>query len=68
MKVQKDFKELFELFKGHKVEYLIVGGYALAYHGAPRFTGYIDILVHPLPENARNVLSALADLEALGEE
>lgn len=32
MEVQKDFKELLELLNGHKVEYMIVGAYALAYH------------------------------------
>ena len=37
MEVQKDFKELLELFNGHKVEYMIVGAYALAIHGASRF-------------------------------
>ena len=43
MEIQNDFKELLELFNAHKVEYLIVGGYALAFHGAPRFTGDIDL-------------------------
>ena len=38
MEAQPDFKYLLELFKANKVEYLIVGGYALAYHGAPRAT------------------------------
>ncbi len=61
MEVQKDFKELLELFNGHKVEYMIVGAYALAYYGAPRFTGDIDLFVHPSPENAKKILSALAD-------
>lgn len=61
MEVQKDFKELLELFNGHKVEYMIVGAYALAFHGAPRFTGDIDILVRPFPENAQKILSALTD-------
>jgi hypothetical protein len=61
MEAQEDFKELLELFNGHKVEYMIVGAYALAYHGAPRFTGDIDILVHLSPENAQKILSALAD-------
>jgi hypothetical protein len=61
MEVQKDYKELLELFNRHKVEYMIVGAYALAYHGVPRFTGDIDIFVHPSPGNAKNILSALAD-------
>jgi len=40
------------LFNKNKVEYLIVGGYALAFHGAPRFTGDIDLFVRPVHENA----------------
>jgi len=42
MEIQRDFKELLELFNAHSVEYLIVGGYALAFHGAPRFTGHFN--------------------------
>jgi hypothetical protein len=59
MEVQEDFKELLELFNVHKVKYLIVGGYALAYHGAPRYTGDIDIFVKPDTENALCILKAL---------
>ena len=59
MEIQKDFKELLELFNVHKVEYLIVGGYALAFHGAPRFTGDIDLLVKPDSDNAKRILDAL---------
>jgi hypothetical protein len=61
MEVQKDFKELLELFNAHKVEYLIVGGYALAFHGAPRYTGDIDIFVKPDAENAKRILNVLAE-------
>jgi hypothetical protein len=61
MEIQKDFKELLELFNAHKVKYLIVGGYALAFHGAPRFTGDIDLLVKPDSENAKRILAALAE-------
>ena len=59
MEVQPDFKDLLELFNAHKVEYLIVGGYALAFHGAPRYTGDIDILVWPKTANAKRILNAL---------
>lgn len=38
MEVHQDYKELLELFKGNHVEYVIVGGYAMVYHGAPRTT------------------------------
>ena len=61
MEVQQDFKKLLELFNAHKVEYAIVGGYALAFHGAPRYTGDIDLLIKPDQENARKVLNALKD-------
>jgi hypothetical protein len=61
MEVQKDFKELLELFNRHNVEYVIVGAYALAYHGVPRFTGDMDIYVHPTPENAQRIFAALDD-------
>ena len=61
MEIQKDFKELLGLFNAHKVEYIVVGGYALAFHGAPRFTGDIDLLVKPDIKNAQRILAALKD-------
>jgi len=61
MEVQPDFKELLRLFNARHVDYLIVGGYALAFHGAPRFTGDLDILVKPDPDNAQKILLALAE-------
>jgi hypothetical protein len=59
MEVQKDSRELLELFNTHKVEYLIVGGYALAFHCVPRYTGDIDIFVKPDTENALRIPKAL---------
>jgi hypothetical protein len=61
MDLPSDFKELLELFNAHKVEYLIVGGYALAFHGAPRYTGDIDLFVRPTAENAARILAALEE-------
>jgi hypothetical protein len=61
MEAQRDFRDLLALFNAHKVDYLIVGAYALAYHGAPRYTGDMDILVRPDSENAQRVLRALGD-------
>jgi len=60
MEVQPDFRNLLVLLNERKVDYLIVGGYALAFHGAPRFTGDIDIFVRPGSDNASRVLNALA--------
>jgi hypothetical protein len=61
MEVQPDFRELLVLFNAHNVEYMIVGGYALAFHGVPRFTGDLDILVKPEPANAQRILEALEE-------
>jgi hypothetical protein len=61
MEIRTDFKELLELFNKHKVEYLIVGGYALAFHGAPRYTRDIDLFVRPTTDNAERILAALDD-------
>ena len=59
MEIQPDFRDLLKLFSDHEVEFLIVGGYALAFHGAPRFTGDLDLFIRPSPSNARRVLDAL---------
>lgn len=59
MEIQSDFKDLLELLNSHKIKYLITGGYALAYHGAPRYTGDIDLFVKPDPDNAKQIISAL---------
>ncbi len=59
MEVQKDFKELLELLNRQKVKYIVVGGYALAFHGAPRFTGDLDLFVKADKQNSRRILKAL---------
>ncbi len=38
-------REFIELLNSNSVRYLIVGGYAVAYHGYPRFTGDIDLFL-----------------------
>jgi len=57
--LNKDFKEFVELLNSTHVEYLLVGGYALAAHGHPRYTGDIDFWVNPTPENARRLMQVL---------
>ena len=59
--MQKDFRDLLVLLNEHEVDFMIVGGYALAFHGVPRFTGDIDIYVRPDHDNAERILSALTD-------
>ncbi len=61
MKLQRDLQEFIALFNSHRVDYLLVGGHAVAFHGYPRYTGDIDFLVRPTEENATRVLAALAD-------
>jgi len=61
MEVQKDFREFFMLLNAHEVKFMIVGGYALAYHGAPRFTGDIDVFIQSDHENAKRMMNALTD-------
>jgi len=57
--INQDFKDLLALFNEQEVDYIIVGGYALAFHGAPRFTGDIDLWIRPTEENAEHILQAL---------
>ena len=43
------------------VEYVIVGAHSLAFHGRPRYTGDLDILVRPSPENAEKLATVLVE-------
>ena len=47
MQPNKDLLEFIDLLNANRVEYLVVGGFALAWHGYPRFTADIDFLVRP---------------------
>jgi hypothetical protein len=40
---------------------MIVGGYALAFHGAPRYTGDIDVFIKPDKENAQRIIKVLEE-------
>ncbi len=60
MNLNDDYKEFFALLNATNCKYVIVGAYALAFHGVPRYTHDIDILVEPSPVNAGKVLEALA--------
>lgn len=59
MEVQEDFRELLILFNSHGVEYLITGAHTLAFYGAPRYTGDLDLLVRPSRVNAARIIAAL---------
>jgi len=76
MRLGKDLREFIESLNSHGVEYVIVGAYALAYHGSPRYTGDLDgipvqfIGRQAFLKNKRATgrLKDRADLEALGEQ
>ena len=59
--LQSDLREFIALLNSHAVEYLVVGGHAVAFHGYPRFTGDIDFLIRPTAENANRILDAIRD-------
>ena len=61
MEISKDFREFLKLLNKNNVKYLIVGGYALAFHGHPRYTKDIDIWVLVNHDNAENIIKALSD-------
>ncbi len=60
MKLPGDLREFIESLNAANVKYLIVGGYAVAFHGRPRWTGDIDIFVERSEENARRMEQAIA--------
>jgi hypothetical protein len=57
--LQKDLRKFIELLNSHGVEYLIVGGHAVAFHGYPRFTGDIDFFIRNTVENANRLIQLL---------
>ena len=59
-----DYRDILSIFSDEKVEYLIVGAYALAAHGNPRATGDIDLWVNPTERNAARVMRSLASFGA----
>jgi len=57
----RDFKEFLRLLSVHKVEYLLIGGYAVNYHGYPRATADMDIWIAVHPANADRVVAVLKE-------
>jgi hypothetical protein len=57
--LSQDFKEFIKLLNKYKVKYLVVGGYAVAFHGHPRYTKDLDIWIESSIDNATNLLKAL---------
>ena len=59
--LNRDFREFIESLNSNKVKYLIVGDYAVAFHGHPRYTKDLDVWLEASEENARKILRALDD-------
>jgi predicted nucleotidyltransferase len=59
MKLERDLREFIELLNARDVRYVIVGAFALAHHGHPRYTGDIDFFVEPSPQNAERISQVL---------
>ena len=59
MKLPKDSREFIALLNEAKVKYLVIGGYSVAWHGHPRFTGDVDFFVERSPENAKALIHVL---------
>lgn len=57
--LNKDFKEFIALLNRNRVRYLVVGGYALAFHGHPRYTKDIDILIDSSLKNSERLLAVM---------
>lgn len=66
MVLNKDFREFIKLLNAHNVRYLVVGGYAVALHGYPRYTKNLDIWILVDPANAVNMTNALRDFGFTG--
>ena len=56
-----DFKEFLKLLNSHRVEYLLIGGYAVGYHGYPRATGDMDLWVAIRQNNAEKLVAVLGE-------
>ena len=59
MSLHDDFRDLLAAFADHGVRYLLVGGYAVAFHGKPRFTKDIDLWIDDQADNLDRACGAL---------
>lgn len=59
MILAKDFEDFVKLLNEYGVEYMVVGGYAMAFHGKPRYTGDLDIWINISEANAQKLLKVM---------
>ncbi|MEO6695603.1 MAG: nucleotidyltransferase [Ignavibacteria bacterium] len=60
-KLHPDYKEFIQLLNENKVDYLIVGAFAMAFHGHPRNTGDIDVWINNKEQNAIKIYKTIID-------
>jgi predicted nucleotidyltransferase len=61
MKLSQDFKEFVASLNKHEVSYLIVGGYAVGFHGHARYTKDLDVWIDATVENSRQLIDSLVE-------
>src|SRR4051812_39627690 len=67
--MNEDLRELLESLRSHEVDFIIIGGHAVAFHGRPRYTENLGLWVGRAPHNARKLKQALEEFGApIGEE
>jgi|SRR6266850_407727 len=57
----QDFKEFLNLLRANQVEYLLIGAYAVGYHGYPRATQDLDVWIASTPQNASRLVAVLRE-------
>ena len=68
LELANDYKEFLRLLRAHEVEYLLIGGWAVGYHGHPRATYDLDVWIGISPANADRLVKALAEFGFDGTE
>lgn len=68
LELANDYKEFLRLLRAHGVEYLLIGGWAVGYHGYPRATYDLDVWIATSPANANRVVKALSEFGFSGPE
>ncbi|MEW6007328.1 MAG: hypothetical protein AB1595_04135 [bacterium] len=71
--INKDFEDFLYFFNKNKVEYVIIGGYAVMFYCEPIFTKDLDIYINSSEENAKNVYESIkeffgVDIKGIAEE
>jgi predicted nucleotidyltransferase len=59
--ISRDLRDLLRLFRKNGVDFAVCGGHAVTFHGYPRVTMDVDLLVAPNPENASRIMQALLE-------